>query len=150
MVEISGHDLHRLLLQFREEIERDNRPNSWRHADDYDRSFENLADIVDAWNAEMGHEPDPRIRCNHSNPVYTWPGEITGEWVNIRDTGAPHPQRKGRHIAISDLRGGVCLTLCQLLYAPEDLVKRPVKPYETCQECARELSMRDNVTIGER
>ncbi|RSS47085.1 hypothetical protein [Streptomyces sp. WAC08241] len=44
---VGRHDLARLLLMFRKLL-RDQPPGKWRHMDDYDLSFEHLADTVDA------------------------------------------------------------------------------------------------------
>ncbi|MFJ4576781.1 hypothetical protein ACIP4W_36355 [Streptomyces sp. NPDC088846] len=46
-VRVGQHDLARLLLMFRL-VMREQPPGKWKHMDDYDLSFERLADAVDA------------------------------------------------------------------------------------------------------
>lgn len=52
MLRVSRHDLARLLLQFRTELERD-RTRAWSHMAGYDISFERLADAVEHARAHL-------------------------------------------------------------------------------------------------
>ena len=147
MLEISNHDLHRLLLQFRLEVARRPKGQNWYHDSDYDASFERLADIVNAARIASGRETDPRIRCNHKDAAYVWPQAYKGQWINIRDTGGAAPQRTGRHIGHLLSRRGADNALCGYLYSSEDIIRKPARPYEKCLHCIRESELRDNVTV---
>ncbi|MFF9022498.1 hypothetical protein [Streptomyces eurythermus] len=73
---VGRHDLERLLLEFRK-LARKQEPGSWDHMNDYDLSFERLADAVDAATAlrrgSRWEGPDLRMRCSTTEAVYTWP-----------------------------------------------------------------------------
>ncbi|MFJ3728564.1 hypothetical protein ACIPYQ_39180 [Streptomyces sp. NPDC090045] len=75
-VRVGQHDLARLLLMFRT-LMREQRPGRWKHMDDFDLSFERLADAVDAaGEARQGKRwtgPDLRMRCTTTEAAYTWP-----------------------------------------------------------------------------
>lgn len=75
-VRVGQHDLARLLLMFRT-LMREQRPGRWRHMNDFDLSFERLADAVDAAaEARQGKRwtgPDLRMRCTTTEAAYTWP-----------------------------------------------------------------------------
>lgn len=76
-VRVAQHDLARLLLMFRK-LMREQPPSKWKHMDDYDLSFERLADAVDASSqircGKRWTGPDLRMRCTTTEPVYRWPG----------------------------------------------------------------------------
>lgn len=140
-VTVSAHDLHRLLLQFRAEVERGARePGTWQHAVDYDRSFERLADAIDARYAAMGQEPDPRTRCNHENLVYAWPdNSLPFAWVSIRN-GSADGQTSGRlrHLVPHGDPAREWKALCGFRFVAEDVARRPSSPYPDCGVCLRE------------
>ncbi|MET8748306.1 hypothetical protein [Streptomyces sp. NPDC004728] len=75
-VRVGRHDLARLLLEFRSLV-RKQEPGSWDHMDDYDLSFERLADAVDAGakvrRGTHWEGPDLRLRCTTTEDVYGWP-----------------------------------------------------------------------------
>src|SRR5215475_5818764 len=139
MVRVQAHDLHRLLLEFRTQIERQtpaaNGP-TWAHGRDFDRSFERLADVIDDWLAAGGDEPDSRTRCKPGHPAYEWrdkAGSLT--WVAVREggvTGDPGPRL--RHLVRESRRNE---TLCAFHFADEDITQAG-GPYRPCRECERE------------
>ena len=142
-VKVSAHDLHRLLLEFRAQLKHgDHRPAGyWHHAVDYDKSFERLADIIDARLIAAGLGPDSRTRCQHDNPVYGWPdGPVAVTWVNIRSP-------RLRHLAGGEDRLQRFKALCGLTFVDEDMVDRPSAPYQRCDVCLREQRLRGNVHV---
>ncbi|WP_406163855.1 hypothetical protein OG298_44450 (plasmid) [Streptomyces sp. NBC_01005] len=100
---VHHHDLARLLLMSRS-LMSEQKPGSWEHMQDYDLSFERLADAADAaakivcgkdWKG-----PDLRMRCTTTEPVYDWPegapydGEAT--YVHLEGTGLRLSRLRGR------------------------------------------------------
>ncbi|MFF0550834.1 hypothetical protein ACFYUL_17940 [Streptomyces sp. NPDC004311] len=148
-VRVHVHDLARLLLQFRTELERgrsagDGR-GSWEHGHDYDKSFEHLADIVDSTGV---FPPDGRMRCK-SHPVYEWPNRPAyregAELVAVAVAGHGTHYREAR--APRDLfRPGI--TLCGFHYAKEE--ERPAKKPVTCTTCVREYEVMVPIVITRR
>jgi hypothetical protein len=154
-VKVSAHDLHRLLLEFRAQIERGKHApggylGGWHHAVDYDRSFERLADIVDAHLVAAGDEPDPRTRCQQDNPVYRWPDSPQSvTWTDVESgaiIGDAGPRL--RHLAAADGRGRFT-TLCGFTFVDEDIAE-PGVSYRRCGVCVREQRLRGNVNVVER
>jgi hypothetical protein len=137
-VRVGQHDLARLLLMFRSLV-REQGPGSWDHMRDYDRSFERLADAVDAAaQARQGTRwdgPDLRMRCTTTEAVYEWP------------EGAPYDSGKtatwsvpgyGSH-ATSDDDEGRLMSLCGFSWAQEE--GRCVSGLPDCRECRREVQL---------
>jgi hypothetical protein len=151
-VRVPARDLHRLLLEFRAQVERGNREpggylGGWHHGVDYDRAFERLADVVDAYLATGGEGPDPRTRCQHDNPVYVWPATPPPmEWINVEAgsiAGDIGPRL--RHLAAADGSTWRWKTLCGFTFADDDIPERPEVPYRRCGVCAREQQLRSVV-----
>jgi len=147
-VRVQVRDLHRLLLEFRAQLERSRGPVSykggWHHGVDYDRSFERLADIIDACLAAGGCEPDPRTRCQHGR-IYRWPADPESvTWVNVsagsfagdidprlRHLAAPGDQLAGAHESYT--------ALCGFTFVGEDIASIG---YRRCGVCVRERRLR--------
>ncbi|SOD66930.1 hypothetical protein SAMN06297387_1282 [Streptomyces zhaozhouensis] len=137
-VRVGQHDLSRLLLMFRSLV-REQAPDSWAHMEDYDLSFERLADAVDAGaEARQGARwkgPDLRMRCTTTEAVYAWPegapydGGTTGTW---------DVPGHGSH-AISDEGGGLLMALCGFRWAEEE--GQRVEGLPDCGECRREVQL---------
>ena len=145
-VRVDAHDLHRLLLEFRAQLERHERPVSyrggWQHACDYDKSFERLADIIDANLATDGDGPDPRTRCRRDLPVYDWP-EDPGPlaWVHVT-AGSMDGQTRPRLRHLVPAEGPRRYrTLCGFRFATEDVATSGGR-YPRCVVCARERRVR--------
>lgn len=148
-VRVQVHDLHRLLLEFRRQLERGSKTahsyrGSWQHAVDYDNSFERLADLVDAHLVAAGCEPDPRTRCNHDNPVYTWP-EDSGPvaWVSVTAgsiDGWTGPRLQ--HLAREADARGQWKALCGFTFHEDDIATDPRPGYRRCGVCKREQRLR--------
>ncbi|MFB6812809.1 hypothetical protein [Streptomyces sp. NPDC056387] len=141
-VRVHHHDLARLLLMFRSLMRESQKPGSWRHMDDYDLSFERLADAADAA-AEIVHGkkwtgPDLRMRCTTTEPVYRWPG------------GAPYDREGtftwmvpgyGSHATKDESFRGVTHTaLCGFSWTKGDRPRR-VEGLPDCPECRREVQL---------
>ncbi|MFF0575494.1 hypothetical protein [Streptosporangium saharense] len=133
-VRVRRHDLARLLLEFRSLAERQE-PQSWSHMHDYDRSFERLADAVDAGDQVFhGHRykgPDYRMRCSLS-PAYEWPEKAPydgGEVSTVQVIG------HGSHY-VPNAAGGRHQALCGLWWTPEE--GKPIAGEPSCPECRRE------------
>lgn len=142
MVTVSAHDLHRLLLQFRAELERRGaRPGGWHHAGDWDESFERLADVIDARLLAKGGGRDTRTRCHHDSPVYVWPDDSSVTWVSLR-RGSAHTSARLRHLVPQGDPVRRWKTLCGFHFIEEDLVKRPGSLYPQCETCEREQWLR--------
>jgi hypothetical protein len=148
-VRVSRHDLARLLIQFRIELER-RAAGRWRHMDDYDTSFERLADAVDHARAHAVapylryDQPDYRMRCKRV-PAYDWPdhppydGQAI-EAVKVREgslTGASPPGTS--HYAYWDGRGGGH-ALCGFRFVSDDGPEL-ITGEPTCRECVREKAL---------
>ncbi|WP_327170206.1 hypothetical protein OG471_01150 [Streptomyces sp. NBC_01336] len=110
---VGRHDLERLLLEFRE-LMRKQEPASWRHMEDYDLSFERLADAVDAaTEARRGTRwegPDLRMRCTTGEAVYEWPEGAGRDYGHVERAGPRLPRygpRRGPdHVAVRLQMGG--------------------------------------------
>lgn len=152
-VKVLAHDLHRLLLEFRAQVERGDRPpggrrGGWHHAVDYDKSFERLADTIDVHLKAAGCPPDPRTRCQHDNPVYSWPESPRSvAWINVSagpvsgDTGP-----RLRHLAASDTFTRF-KALCGFTFVNEDIAG-PDAGYRRCGVCVREQQLlRDGIIV---
>jgi hypothetical protein len=118
-VRVSRHDLARLLIQFRQELERAGRDRPWSHMHDFDRSFERLADAIDhAAGLAPGvrdRSPDQRMRCKRA-PAYEWPEH--GRPVEALAVGAGGAG-PGSHYAWMD-RHGFGHALCGFTFTEED------------------------------
>ncbi|MEU8509275.1 hypothetical protein AB0C40_32195 [Streptomyces brevispora] len=134
-VRVGQHDLARLLLMFRK-LMREQPPGKWKHMDDYDLSFERLADAVDV-SSEIRYGtrwtgPDVRMRCTTTEAVYKWPhgaqsdGEETFTW---RVPGY------GSH-ASEDEQAELYTALCGFSWAREDRPRR-TEGLPDCPECRR-------------
>ncbi|MFD8828650.1 hypothetical protein ACFV1C_40755 [Streptomyces sp. NPDC059605] len=135
---VGRHDLERLLLMFRL-LMREQKPGRWRHMDDYDLSFERLADAVDAaTKARRGARwegPDLRLRCTTTEDVYEWPkgapydGGATVTW-NVPGYGSH---------ATDDDSTGLPTALCGFRWSTEE--GRRVEGLPDCRECRREVQL---------
>jgi hypothetical protein len=133
-VRVARHDLARLLLEFRRLAERQP-PESWTHMDDYDISFERLADIVDA-GSRVHHGPrwegpDYRMRCSLSS-AYQWPEEAPydgGKVTTMRVAG------HGSHYVV-DPTDELPRALCGFWWASAEGKATTGEP--SCPECRRE------------
>lgn len=149
IVKVRAHDLHRLLLEFRAQLERHERPvtyrGGWIHGRDYDRSFERLADIVDTWLKAGGEGPDSRTRCQPGHPVYEWPvdpGPMA--WVVVT-AGAAFGDigPRLRHLAAGPTGPQAeYQSLCGFKFVDEDIASSGTT-YKRCTVCAREQRVRD-------
>ncbi|MFF4733666.1 hypothetical protein ACFY3M_52555 [Streptomyces mirabilis] len=137
-VRVGQHDLARLLLMFRS-LMREQRPGKWKHMDDYDLSFERLADAVDAAaEARQGKRwsgPDLRMRCTTTEAAYTWPdgapyGGGTAVTWNVPGYGSH---------ATSGLPRRRTKALCGFSWAEEE--GRIVSGLPDCRECRREVQL---------
>lgn len=151
---VSRHDLARLLLQFRENLERD-ASRKWSHMGDYDISFERLADAVDHARAHLPPElriagvgPDDRMRCKRI-PVYDWPDRppYNGQPVDALSVRAAQA-RGALHYAFWD-RHGFGQALCGLTFTREDGVS-PATGEPACPECAREKRLSEEMPAGDQ
>jgi len=147
-VRVSRHDLARLLLQFREERERDSSRNRWSHMHDFDISFERLADAVDYARSvtPYGHgssSPDDRMRCKRTTD-YDWPDHAPYngqhiEALRVASGSAGGGEQAPSHHAYWDSHG-FGHALCGFTFTEEDGVA-PVSGEPSCRECAREKRM---------
>jgi hypothetical protein len=130
-------DLWRLILAFRNLLETQDKPG-WSHMQDWDLSFERLADAVDDANKVFsGNGPDYRMRCDLS-PVYRWPegAPYDGQPVTAVKVRDPYDRRDyGSHYR----RGRTNETLCGFRFAPEEGKRITGEP--GCRECRRELAL---------
>ncbi|WP_331728320.1 hypothetical protein OG590_40520 (plasmid) [Streptomyces goshikiensis] len=135
-VRVGRHDLARLLLQFRTELEANAGPDDrWRHMHDYDLSFERLADAVDSGN-KPGTEPDMWMRCKRT-PAYEWPD--LAPYRNGQGSGT-HPARIGKygtHYVLYSSPSG--RSLCGIIFMNSEAKKTTGAP--TCTACVRELEL---------
>jgi hypothetical protein len=138
---VSRTDLARLLLQFREELERDP-SRAWSHMADYDISFERLADAVDHASLHLApgvseSGPDARMRCKRT-PAYDWPDHEPPydgrpfEAMKVMTV----PSRGTSHYAWWD-RHEFGHAFCGFTFTPEDGVT-PVHGEPSCMVCSRE------------
>jgi hypothetical protein len=152
-VRVQAHDLHRLLLEFRSQLERAGRPvgrvrisgraDGWLHGHDCDRSFERLADIIDTWLKAGGEDPDPRTRCQRGHPVYDWP-EVPEQmdWVDVTSgslAGDVGPRL--RHLA-AQTSPHWHATVCGFKFVDEDIAEAGAR-YKRCTVCLREQRLRE-------
>jgi hypothetical protein len=145
-VRVFRGDLVRLLLQFREELERDGN-REWSHMADYDISFERLADAVDHARAHFppglltadADGPDDRMRCKRT-PVYTWPDHRPP--YNSRPVEAlkvtAAPSLGTSHYAYWDDEFGQAL--CGFTFTCEDGAT-PIDGEPSCFVCVREMRL---------
>ena len=137
-VRVSRRALTRLLLQFRQDREdgggMTSREDPWLHMQDYDHSFEYLADAVDS-GLRHGEEPDLRLRCKRT-AAYRWPDALP-----YRDGTPPQAVTVtggyGSHLAILDTQTG--RALCGLSFTREE-ARKTNRPAE-CSVCVREWSL---------
>ncbi|WP_326680954.1 hypothetical protein [Streptomyces sp. NBC_01237] len=140
-VRVGQHDLARLLLMFRK-LMREQLPGKWKHMDDYDLSFERLADAVDA-SSEVRHGkrwtgPDVRMRCTTTEAVYAWPegapydGEASFTWA-VPGYGSHATKDEG-------FRGVTHKALCGFSWTKGDRPRR-VEDLPDCPECRREVQL---------
>ncbi|HUY51663.1 MAG TPA: hypothetical protein VMV92_39165 [Streptosporangiaceae bacterium] len=140
-VRVGRHDLARLLLQFRAEVERPGRRLPWSHMHDYDKSFERLADAVDyarsvaPYGTERG--PDYRMRCKRA-PAYEWPGRAPYDGSLVSAVSVRPESRHGSHYAVLEGRGAG-RALCGFTFAREEA--RPITGGPSCAECVREHAL---------
>jgi hypothetical protein len=149
---VSRHDLARLLLQFREELERD-ASRKWSHMGDFDISFERLADAVDHARAHFpaelrtaGDGPDNRMRCKHT-PAYNWPDRppYNGQLVEVMAVRAAL-SRGTSHYAYWD-RHDFGHALCGFTFTREDGVSLAAGE-PSCPECVREKRLSEEMPPG--
>ncbi|WP_369266319.1 hypothetical protein [Streptomyces harbinensis] len=138
-VRVGRHDLARLLLMFRS-FAREQAPGSWRHMDDYDVTFERLADAVDAaTRARQGDRwagPDLRMRCTTTEPAYAWPAGAP------YDGGTPaiwSVKGYGSHATLQDGGGQFHTGLCGFTWLEEEARRASGLP--DCPECLREVQL---------
>ncbi|MCL3998219.1 hypothetical protein [Streptomyces lavenduligriseus] len=136
---VGRHDLERLLLEFRK-LARKQEPGSWDHMNDYDLSFERLADAVDAATAlrrgSRWEGPDLRMRCTTTEAVYTWPKGAP------YDGGTPvtwNVPGYGSHATSTDPRRPLPKALCGFSWSKEE--GRIVDGLPDCRECLREVQL---------
>jgi hypothetical protein len=146
-VRVRRHDLWRLILEFRSLLEIQDKPG-WSHMQDYDLSFERLADAIDHGNIALsGNDPDYRMRCNLS-PVYRWPkgAPYDGQPVTAAVTVRDGDTRKdyGSHYLLGRLDNE---TLCGFRFAWEEAKRITTEP--DCRECRRELALANELHGGE-
>ncbi|HUK69048.1 MAG TPA: hypothetical protein VLW50_09915 [Streptosporangiaceae bacterium] len=134
-VRVDAHDLARLLLQFRRELERPGGTRPWFHMADFDRSFERLADAVDHRYKMAGlpYAPDYRMRCNRT-AGYAWPAGAPYDGGPAKVVRLRQAVRPGER---SHYTGRPWRTLCGLQYGDRDTVK-PDRTEPDCRECLRE------------
>ncbi|WP_329625965.1 hypothetical protein OG357_38680 (plasmid) [Streptomyces sp. NBC_01255] len=135
-VRVRRHDLERLLLEFRSLV-RTREPGSWAHMDDYDLSFERLADAVDAGTeARQGTRwegPDFRLRCTTTEDVYEWPEGAPYDGGTAVTWNVPG---YGSH-ATDDDSTDLLTSLCDFRWSAEEGWR--VKGLPSCRECLREV-----------
>lgn len=153
-VRVSRHDLARLLLQFRAELERSGRPRDWMHMVDYDTSFERLADAVDHGTAifydapqyrrESWREPDDRMRCKLTD-TYVWPegrgyADETPPVERITEvTWGGARRARGTHYVAAG--GPVPETLCGFRYSSAEGRRVRAGTPPDCPVCLRERAL---------
>lgn len=134
---VGRHDLERLLLEFRE-LMRKQEPGSWRHMEDYDLSFERLADAVDAaTQARRGARwegPDLRMRCTTPEAVYEWPEGAPYEGGTTVTWNVP-----GHGSHATDPAEDPTTSLCGFRWAEGE--GRRVSGLPDCRECRREVQL---------
>jgi hypothetical protein len=148
-VRVSRHDLARLLLQFREELEKRG-DRAWLHMVDYDKSFERLADAVDYGRApfaalnQMTYEgPDYRMRCKRS-PVYGWHEHYAPDASQPVEAVRLRAARYGSHYAYRENRGGEYssgIALCGFSFAWKEDGAKLIEGEPSCRECVREKAL---------
>ncbi|WP_222844615.1 hypothetical protein [Saccharomonospora sp. CUA-673] len=130
-VRVQRHDLARLLLEFRTSQAKQE-SGRWLHMHDYDRSFERLADAVDAGDqTRRGSRwtgPDYRMRCT-TDPVYVWPEGSPHEGP----VTTVHVPGHGSHYVLDPTH---VKALCGFGWAPEE--DTPTNDEATCTACRRE------------
>ncbi|MEU9005803.1 hypothetical protein [Streptomyces sp. NPDC048551] len=137
-VRVGQHDLARLLLMFRT-LMREQRPGRWKHMDDFDLSFERLADAVDAaMELRQGKRwsgPDLRMRCTTTEAAYTWPNGAPYEggtpvtWkVPGYDSHAVAERSRRRTMSLYGFSWG-------------ENEGRAVEGLPECRECLREVQL---------
>jgi hypothetical protein len=62
------------------------------------------------------------------------------EWVNVRDYTNTIPGFPKRRHVVANYGLSFRVALCGLIFAIDDIVKNPSKPYEECQKCIREMT----------
>jgi hypothetical protein len=144
---VSRHDLHRLLLQFRIELERNGGTGRWSHMADYDKSFERLADAVEHARSVAPYSdyrgPDYRMRCKRTR-TYEWPDQPP---YDGRPADAVRIKGQGSHYAIWQ-RDGFGRTLCGSRFVREEA--KPVTGESDCRECVREHALAAALGTGAR
>ncbi|WP_406486234.1 hypothetical protein [Streptomyces sp. NBC_01563] len=140
-VRVAQHDLARLLLMFRK-LMREQPPSKWKHMDDYDLSFERLADAVDASSqircGKRWTGPDLRMRCTTTEPVYRWPGGAPYDGGATFTWTVPG---YGSHATKDERFRGITHTaLCGFSWRKDDRPRR-VGELPDCPECRREVQV---------
>ncbi|WP_432127503.1 hypothetical protein [Streptomyces sp. bgisy082] len=137
-VRVGRHDLERLLLEFHSLV-RTREPGSWEHMNDYDLSFERLADAVDAGTAARQgarwEGPDLRMRCTTTEDVYEW---SEGAPYDGRTTVTWNVPGYGVH-ATDDDSVDLPISLCGFRWSVKE--GRRVKGLPSCPECLREVQL---------
>ncbi|MDX2871572.1 hypothetical protein QA995_42915 [Streptomyces scabiei] len=137
-VRVGQHDLARLLLMFRT-LMSEQEPGRWRHMDDFDLSFERLADAVDAAaETRQGKRwagPDLRMRCTTTEAAYAWPKGAP------YDGGTPVTWKVPGYDSHAVAEGSRRRTrsLCGFSWAQEE--GRAVDGLPECPECLREVQL---------
>lgn len=142
-VRVSRRALTRLLLQFRQDREdaggMTSREDPWLHMQDYDHSFEYLADAVDS-GLRKGEEPDLRLRCKRT-AAYEWPGSLPyregtpPQAVTVAGGYGSHLQVPDPYARSDDSRKA----LCGLAFMSSE-ARKTNGPAE-CSVCVREWSL---------
>lgn len=137
-VRVRQHDLARLLLMFRS-LTQERGPGAWAHMVDYDRSFERLADAVDAAgqlrDGSRWKGPDLRMRCTTTEAVYRWPrgapydGGTASTW-NVTGYGSHATCDEGEKLPTA---------LCGFSWSEEEGQRAIGLP--DCLECRREVQL---------
>ncbi|MFF2235729.1 hypothetical protein [Streptomyces anulatus] len=134
---VGRHDLERLVLEFRE-LMRKQEPGSWRHMEDYDLSFERLADAVDAaTEARRGARWEGlelRMRCTTGEAVYEWPEGAPYEGGTTVTWNVP-----GHGSHATDPAEDPTMSLCDFRWAEGE--GRRVSGLPDCRECRREVQL---------
>jgi hypothetical protein len=140
-VRVGRHDLYRLLLQFREEVERPGRSRPWSHMHDYDKSFERLADAIDYVRRVSPHGtdrgPDYRMRCKRG-PAYHWPSGAPYDGSRVSAVSVRPERKHGSHYAVQETHG-LGTALCDFTFTSEEA--RPITGRPSCPECIREHAL---------